>query len=372
MPVKREEQCIVWDKKEAGKNGYDHYMVKEIHEQLRVIRDSISEYIGKDPEGYSSVRLDAGLKDLLLLACGTSYHAGLIGKYIFEEFLGIPVRVEIGSEFNHRSRLIIPSVTVAITQSGETADILTPLKKLRQAQARTLLITNVPGSTASRLAEGVIYTKAGPEVSVAATKTFTAQLIEFYKLVLSSRVVPREVFEGLITDLRHLPAKVQQVLDNEQRILECADLIKDYHTVFYVGRGINYPIALEGALKMKEIAYVHAEGYAAGELKHGPFALLDENTPVIAITGQNTNYNSMINTIKEVKARHSPVLALADMEDETIGSLADLVIRVPHVPELLSPVINVIPLQLLAYYSARLKGCPIDYPRNLAKSVTVE
>lgn len=372
IPVIREEQDIVWDKKEAGRNGYDHFMIKEIHEQLRVIRDSIGEFIEKGPDEYSTFRLDSNLKDLLLLACGTSYHAGLIGKFIIEELLGIPVRVEIGSEFNHRSRLIIPSVTVAITQSGETADILIPLKKLRQVQARTFLITNVPGSTASRLAECVAFTKAGPEVSVAATKTFTAQLIEFYKLALSSRLIQREVFENLLTDLRQLPAKVQQVLDNEKAIIDCADFLMQYNTIFCVGRGINYPIALEGALKLKEIAYVHAEGYAAGELKHGPFALLDAKTPVIAIAGQSSTYNSMINTIKEIKARHSPVIAFADAEDETIGSLVDIVIRLPHVPDILSPVINVIPMQLLAYYSAKFKGCSVDYPRNLAKSVTVE
>ncbi len=370
--VNRVAHTVNWDKNEVGKNGYEHFLLKEIHDQLRVIRDSISEYLNREPGNDAPSPLDAELKELLLLACGTSHYASLIGKYIIEELLGIPSRIELGSEFNHRNRLIIPSMTIAITQSGETADILTPLKKLKEARSKTLVITNVLNSTASRLADYTVYTKAGPEVSVAATKTFTAQLIELYKMVLSSQLLNPDIRQGLAAELRQLPYKVQQTLDAEKRIPEYARFLNQFETVFYVGRGINYPIALEGALKMKEIAYVHAEGYAAGELKHGPFALLDKKTPVIAIATQGSVYNSMINTIKEIKARQAPIIALVNSDDEGIGTLVDMAIRVPQVPDIFSPLINVIPLQMLAYYVARYRGCPIDYPRNLAKSVTVE
>jgi glutamine---fructose-6-phosphate transaminase (isomerizing) len=370
--VNRNIQQIHWDKKEVEKNGYDHFMLKEIHEQVRVIRDSLNDFPINQTSPNSQLKLDAGIKDLLLLACGTSYHAGLIGKYVIEELLGIPVRVEIGSEFNHRSRIIVPSAAFAITQSGETADVLIPLKKLKQMQAQTMVITNVPGSTASRLGDYVTYTCAGPEVSVAATKSFTAQLMALYKLVLSSPLIDIKTRESLVSDLRQLPSKVQIVLDNAKYIEDCALFLSGYNTVFYIGRGINYPIALEGALKLKEISYVHAEGYAAGELKHGPFALLDQKTPVIAIAEQGDVYSSMISNIKEIKARQSPVIVLADEDDTSIESLVDMTIRVPRVPSIFSPIVNAVVLQLIAYFTARHKGCPIDFPRNLAKSVTVE
>jgi len=370
--VQRAENQVIWDKKEVGKSGYDHFMLKEIHDELQVVRDSIDDYLVKEFDESPPLTFDPDLRDLLLLACGTSFHAGLIGKYIIEEYLGIPTRVELGSEFNHRSHIIVPSATIAITQSGETADVLMPLKKLKELHSRTIVITNVPGSTASRLADDVIYTRAGPEVSVAATKTFIAELMELYKIILYSGRISREIYEKLAFGVRQLPSLVTQVLDNEKQIIDCSEFLTHYNTVFYVGRGINYPIALEGALKLKEIAYIHAEGYAAGELKHGPFALLDKNTPVIAIATQGNVYSSMVNTIKEIKARQSPVIVLADTKCDAIESFADIVIQVPCVADLLSPVINVIPLQLLAYHTARSKGCPIDYPRNLAKSVTVE
>jgi glutamine---fructose-6-phosphate transaminase (isomerizing) len=370
--IARPVQQVLWDKKEVEKNGYDHFMLKEIHEQVRVIRDSLNEPQSDDTQQKPCFVLDPSLKDLLLLACGTSYHAGLIGKYVIEELLGIPVRVEIGSEFNHRSRIIVPSAACAITQSGETADVLMPLKKLKQLQAKTLVITNSPGSTASRLGDFVTYTKAGPEVSVAATKSFTAQLMEIYKLVLYSPLMDGNLRESLVKELRQLPSRVQVVLDNSKQIENCAYFLSGYSTVFFVGRGINYPIALEGALKLKEISYIHAEGYAAGELKHGPFALLDRKTPVIAIAEQGDVYSSMLSNIKEIKARESPVVVLADDDDSSIESLVDMVIRIPRVPTIFSPIINAVALQLIAYFAARDKGCPVDFPRNLAKSVTVE
>jgi glutamine---fructose-6-phosphate transaminase (isomerizing) len=369
--VQREIHELLWNKNENSKDGHDHFMIKEIYEQPRVIRDSLRNLLhAESGESYLSGR--DGIHDLLLLACGTSYHAGLIGKYIIEELLGIPTRIEIGSEFNHRNRLIIPAATIAITQSGETADVLIPLKKLRQARSKTFVITNVQGSSASRIADSVIYTHAGPEVGVAATKTFVAQLIELYKMILSSDMIDPQIAQTMLIELSKLPEKAQAVIDQSKQIEECAIYLTNYNAIFYVGRGINYPVALEGALKMKEVSYIHAEGYAAGELKHGPFALLDKSTPVIAILSRDGVYDSMVNNIKEIKARQSPLLALVDSNDDVSELMPEKVIRVPRVHPLLSPVINVIALQLLAYYAAKYKGCPVDFPRNLAKSVTVE
>jgi glutamine---fructose-6-phosphate transaminase (isomerizing) len=370
--VDRAVHDVLWDKKSVEKSGYDHFMIKEIREQPRVVRDCLDACRLKGPDYTSWLADGPGLRDLLILACGTSYHAGLIGKYIIEELLGIPVRIEIGSEFNHRSRMILPSAAIIITQSGETADVLYPLRKLKQAQVKTLVITNVPGSTASRLADNVVYANAGPEVSVCATKSFTAQLIELYKMVLFSNMIDGNTFESFSNELRQLPAKIQRVIDNEKEIEDCAGYLANYDAAFYVGRGINFPIALEGALKLKEISYIHAEGYAAGELKHGPFALLDQKIPVLAIVAQDEVHSPMISNIKEIKARQSPIVALIDEDDETIEPLVDMVIRVPHVSNFFSPVVNAIALQLVAYHAAKLRKCPIDFPRNLAKSVTVE
>ena len=371
--VDRQEHRILWSREDVQKASYEHFMLKEIHEQPRVIRGSLGEYVlSTEPLIDLGLTLDLNLEDLLIIACGTSYHAGLIGKYVLEELLGILVRVEIASEFNHYRQTRGTTVAIAITQSGETADVLKAMKSLRQAGIRTLVITNVPGSTASRLADQTVYTQAGPEVSVAATKTFIAQLMALYQLALSHPGVNRRIGETLFVELRQLPAKVQQVLDNEHQIVDCARYLSEYDDVFLIGRGINLPIALEGALKLKEIPYIHAEGYAAGELKHGPFALLDQDTPVIAIVAHDNTYGAMLTNIKEVKARKSPVIALADEADEVIGQLVDLVIRVPRVSSIFSPVVNAVALQLLAYYTARCRGCLIDFPRNLAKSVTVE
>ncbi len=369
--VQRKIHQLLWDKKGICKDGYDHFMIKEICEEPRVIRDSIYALFQPDAtESYFSYK--DNIRDLLLVACGTSYHAGLIGKYLIEELLGIPTRIELGSEFNHRNRMIIPSATLAITQSGETADVLLPLKKLKQAHAKTYAITNVQGSSASRIADTVIYTKAGPEVGVAATKTFVAQLIEIYKIILSSDMIDPLIAQTLRIELSQLPEKAQAIIDQSKIIEDCAKYLADFSRIFFVGRGINYPTALEGALKMKEISYIHAEGFAAGELKHGPFALLDKNAPVIAILSKDGVHESMVNSIKEIKARQSPLIVLVDDDEDVSGLLPEKVIRIPRVHPLLSPVMNVIALQLMAYYAAKYKGCPVDFPRNLAKSVTVE
>ena len=371
--VDRQEHQILWSRGDVQKASYEHFMLKEIHEQPRVIRDSLGEYVlSTEPLIDLGLTLDLDLEDLSILACGTSYHAGLIGKYVIEELLGIPVRVELASEFNHCRQTTGTTAAIAITQSGETADVLKAMKSLREAGIRTLVITNVPGSTASRLADQTVYTRAGPEVGVAATKTFIAQLMVLYQLALSQVRVNRRIGERLFVELRQLPAKVQEVLDNEYQIVNCARYLSRYDNVFFIGRGINFPVALEGALKLKEISYIHAEGCAAGELKHGPFALLSADTPVIAIVAHDNTYGAMLTNIKEVKARSSPVIGLANEADEVIEELVDLVVRIPCVSAIFSPVVNAVAVQLLAYHTARCRGCPIDFPRNLAKSVTVE
>ncbi len=374
IEVDREEHKILWSIEEAQKAGYEHFMLKEIHEQPKVIRDTLGEYtrVAEPVVDDLAVMRAVGIESMLMLACGTSYHAALIGKYVVEELLGIPVRAEIASEFNYYGQTLAGTAAIVITQSGETADTLRAIRRLKGVGCRVVAITNVVGSTASRIANQTIYTRAGPEISVAATKSFMAQLMVLYWLAMSYSKADSRRLASLLMGLRQLPSKVQQVLDDEDKILECAKFLSRYEDVFFIGRGINFPVALEGALKLKEISYIHAEGYASGELKHGPFALLGGDTPVIAIVARDNTYEAILTNIKEVKARGSPVMALAEEGDEAIGELADLVITVPRVDTVFSPVVNVVALQLLAYYTAKQRGCPIDFPRNLAKSVTVE
>ncbi|MBI4303324.1 MAG: glutamine--fructose-6-phosphate transaminase (isomerizing) [Chloroflexi bacterium] len=370
--VKRAEQKVLWSVEEARKAGYEHFMLKEIHEQPRVIRNTLGEYARVADQTAQPVIKGISLDSILMLACGTSYHAALVGKYAIEELLGIPVTAEIASEFNYYSHTMAKSVAIAITQSGETADTLRAMKKVKEAGGRVLAITNVVGSTASRLAHQTIYTRAGPEMSVAATKSFVAQLMVLYWLALSYFRGDARKLASLLLEMRQLPSKVQQVLDDEAKIREYAQYLAKYPSVFYIGRGLNYPVALEGALKLKEVSYIHAEGYAAGEIKHGPFALLGADSPVVAVLARDNTYEAMLTSIKEIKARKSPLIALAEEGDDAIEELADSVITVPRVDAIFSPVVNTVALQLLAYYAAKERGCPIDFPRNLAKSVTVE
>ncbi len=371
--ITKQIMTVDWNTEDVQKGGYEHFMLKEIYEQPKVIRQALSNY---DPSAEPLVGPDfmgsKSGKGLLILACGTSYHAGLVAKYVIEELLDVPVRVELASEVNHRERVIPVANAIAVTQSGETADVLISMKKLIDAGCSTLAITNVKGSSASRLANQTLYMQAGPELSVAATKSFIAQLIELYKLILMQPAVNENLRQHLLTELKSMPAQAQWVLDNASQIRDCAYQVSPYSNVFYIGRGINYPIALEGALKIKEISYIHAEGYAAGEIKHGPFSLLQNDTPVIAIVSKDFTYEAMITNIKEIKSRKAPVIALAQENDHYIETLADRVIRVPNLHNLFSPIVNVITLQLLAYYTAKYRGCPLDFPRNLAKSVTVE
>ncbi len=371
--VEREEHKVSWSVEEARKAGYEHFLLKEIHEQPKVIRSILGEYTREKELVADTLGVkDTDIESMLIIACGTSHHAALVGKYIIEELLGIPVRAELASEFNYYSHTLAGGVSLAIIQSGETADTLKAMRKLKEAGNRVIAITNVVGSTASRIASHTIYTGAGPEISVAATKTFMAQLMVLYWLGLSYSRLDARRLSGLVKELRQMPGKVQQVLDDEDSIIEQAKYLSGFENVFYIGRGMSYPLALEGALKLKEISYIHAEGYAAGELKHGPFALLGTDTPVIAIVPEDDTYEAMLTSIKEIKARGSPVIALAEEGDETIEELADAVISVPRVDRLFSPIVNIVVLQLLAYYTARERGCSIDFPRNLAKSVTVE
>jgi len=371
--VSMEEHKISWSIEEAQKGGYEHFMLKEIHEQPRVIRDTLVGYTQTaDPVVDLDKVGDTGIESRLILACGTSYHAALVGKYIMEELVGVPVRAELASEFNYYTQALAGTGAIVITQSGETADVLKAMKRLIVGGCRVLAITNVVGSSASRIASQTIYTRAGPEISVAASKSFLAQLIVLYWLAMSYSKVDARRLASMLLGLRQMPNKVQQLLDSEHMILEITGFLSRYENVFFIGRGRNFPVALEGALKLKELSYIHAEGYAAGELKHGPFALLGENTPVIAIVAQDNTYEAMLTNIKEIKARGSPVIALATEGDEAIEKLVDSVITVPRVEAIFSPLVNTVALQLLAYYTARQRGCPIDFPRNLAKSVTVE
>jgi len=359
IEVDRTQHKILWNVEDAQKAGYEHFMLKEIHEQPKVIRDTLSEYTQVAEPVADLVRMrDAGI--------------ALIGKYLTEELVGIPVRAELATEFNYYGQTLARTMAIVITQSGETADTLKAIRKLKEVGCRVLAITNVVGSTASRIADQTIHTRAGPEISVAATKSFIAQLMVLYWLVMSYSKADIRRLASLLMQLRQLPSKVQQILDNKDKILEYAKYLSRYENVFFIGRGINYPVALEGALKLKEISYIHAEGYAAGELKHGPFALLGSDTPVIAIVAQDNTYEPMLTNIKEVKARGSPLIAVAVEGNEAIEELADSVITVPPVDAIFSPVVNTVVLQLLAYYTAKERGCPIDFPRNLAKSVTVE
>ncbi len=367
------EHKISWSIKEAQKAGYEHFMLKEIHEQPRVVRDTLVGYC-KEAEPINDLELvrDTGIEDMLILACGTSYNAGLVGKYVFEELLKIPVRVELASEFNYYPHTLAKTMAIVITQSGETADVIRAARRLQCAGCRVLAITNVVGSTISRLANQTIYTSAGPEISVASTKSFMAQLVLLYWLVMSYSRADIKRLADMMMQIRQIPNQVQQVLNNKQGIEKCAKYLSNYENVFFIGRGLNYPIALEGALKMKEISYIHAEGYAAGELKHGPFALLSRDTPVVAIMAKDNTFEAVINNIREIKTRNAPVIAISEDENGVVNEVSDLVINVPPVDYIFSPIINTVALQLLAYYTAREKGCPIDFPRNLAKSVTVE
>jgi glutamine---fructose-6-phosphate transaminase (isomerizing) len=371
-PVERKVNKVTWSLDEAQKGGYEHYMLKEIHEQPRVIRNTLARYLPEAGGTDLSLATYRKGEPILMLACGTSHHAALIAKGLIEAVLGVPVRAEMASEFNYYQQTLVGTLAIAITQSGETADVLKAIKRVKAAGCRVLAITNVVGSSASRVADQVIYTYAGPEISVAATKSFIAQLMVLYQMIAQYALTDSRDLERVFAGIRQLPSKVQSILDGEARIAECGKYLAQFDNALLIGRGLNFPVALEGALKLKEVAYLHAEGFAAGELKHGPFALLESRTPVIALATRDGTYEAMLTNVKEIKTRKAPVIALVDEEDTACAELADIVIPLPRVEPVFSPIINTVALQLLSYYAARERGCPIDFPRNLAKSVTVE
>ncbi|MCD4703467.1 MAG: glutamine--fructose-6-phosphate transaminase (isomerizing) [Methanosarcinaceae archaeon] len=382
-PIKKDITTIEWDIESAEKAGYEHFMLKEIHEQATSIQDTFSGKIFEFGGAVELKELNLTREDirnihrLEIVACGTSWNAGLLGKYLFERLAGIHTDVSTSSEFRYGDPVMKNDVlTIAITQSGETADTLAAIRSSKSYGCNSIAITNVVGSTITRETNNVIYTRSGPEIGVAATKTFTAQLIILYLLALhfgrANGHIRADNAKDLLVALKRIPGQIQKILNHQEHIRECAIQFAQSHDYFFIGRHLNYPIALESALKLKEISYIHAEGYAAGELKHGPLALIDVNTPVVAIATKGNTYDKILSNIKEVKARDAMVIAVADEDDTEIEKYVDIVLRVPPTHELLSPILSAVALQLLAYYTALERGCSIDKPRNLAKSVTVE
>ncbi len=356
--VEKKVHVVDWDILEAQKHGYKHFMLKEINEQPEVVRQSLRMTLEAIPiKKINSIRF---------VACGTAYHAGLLGTYIMEQCVSIPTQADIASEFRYRGPLIGKGdLVIVISQSGETADTLAALRLAKEKGAYTLGIINVVNSTIAREADQVIYTRAGPEISVASTKAFTSQLVAIYKLA--------EMLSGKsIKDLAGIPDKMQEVLMHQQEIKAIAKKYSNVHNFIFIARNIQYPIALEGALKLKEISYIPAEGYAGGEMKHGPIALVTEGVPTVALALQGNVYAKMINNIQETKARRGKVICIGTLGDTKLKQHCDDLFFIPESSEMVSPLLSVIALQLLAYYIADLRDCDIDKPRNLAKSVTVE
>ena len=381
--ITRDITRVLWNPVMAEKGGYRHFMLKEIHEQPRAIMDTIR---GRISQETGSIHLEEiglpheqlrDIKRIFIVACGTSWHAGLVGKFMFESLAAIPTEVDIASEFRYRNPLVTNhDLFIAITQSGETADTLAAMREAKKRGATVLAICNVVGSTASREADGVVYTHAGPEIGVASTKAFTAQLTALYLFGLffgsiKEKLAPEDI-KTYLSDLVHIPTLVEQCLEDNDAVEQVAKQYFKANDFLYLGRGPNYPVALEGALKLKEISYIHAEGYPAGEMKHGPIALIDENMPVVVLAGKNDVYEKIVANIEEVKARDGIVIALTTAGDSGLEKRVDHSIPVPVTSQLLMPLLMSIPLQLLAYHIAVLRGADVDQPRNLAKSVTVE
>lgn len=382
-PVAAVEHTISWDPIAAEKGEYRHFMQKEIHEQVRSLTDTLAgrvdfeNYRIRLPQLNLTPELAIKIKKIVITACGTASHAGMVGKIMIEKIARIPVEVDIASEFRYRDPIVDDStVVLAISQSGETADTLAAMEEARKKGAVVWSIVNAIGSQAMRIANGFISMQVGPEIGVASTKAFTAPLVDLYMLaVLLADLrgsADKDAIRKYISDLMLVPDLVGKCLDRELDVENVAFALKDVRDTLYLGRGINMPIAYEGALKLKEISYIHAEAYPAGEMKHGPIALVDKDMPVLAIAPKDPWYEKMISQIEQAKARGGFVIAIATDGDERVSTLADKVLWVPDVPWLLSPVITVLPLQILAYHIASLRGLDVDQPRNLAKSVTVE
>jgi len=389
-PVERKIQHVTWDPIAAEKGGFKHFMLKEIYEQPRAVRDTT---LGRVSQDTGHIFLDEmeiseaefrEAQKINIIACGTSWHAGQAGKFMIESLARVPVEVDYASEWRYRNPIVDPNtITLVISQSGETADTIAAQREAKAKGSKTLAICNVVGSMITREAAGTIYTHAGPEIGVASTKAFTGQLTALYifamYLAQVRGVMTEERARASMLELTKIPAKLETILAHDGACDELAHHYQKVHDFLFLGRGIHYPIALEGALKLKEISYIHAEGYPAGEMKHGPNALIDENLPVVVIATRDPNdpdavlrYEKTISNLKEVKARSGVVIALATEGDEEIKESADHVLYIPNAPEELSPILEIVPLQLLAYHIAVRRGCDVDQPRNLAKSVTVE
>jgi glucosamine--fructose-6-phosphate aminotransferase (isomerizing) len=368
---------------EIEKQGYEHYMLKEIFEQPRSIKDT---FRGRIHTENNEIRL-GGLhqvmdrlvhaKRIVVIACGTSWHAGLVGEYLIEDLARIPVEVEYASEFRYRNPMIGPEdVVLAISQSGETADTLAAIQLAREAGALVLGICNVAGSSISRETHAGVYTHAGVEIGVASTKAFTAQVTVLTMMAImigrEKGLLPEKRFGQLLKELSGIPAQIEKILEQNEEFKRIAEIYKDASNALYLGRGVSFPVALEGALKLKEISYIHAEGYPAAEMKHGPIALIDENMPVVFIATRDSSYDKIVSNIQEVKARNGIVIAIVSEGDSIIREMADHIIEIPQSDESLVALTAVVPLQLIAYHIALMRGCNVDQPRNLAKSVTVE
>ena len=378
----RQPMTVDWDVGRAQKGGFDDFMLKEIHEQPAAIRDTL---VGRVDErgmlALDELHIDPDVLrevgKVFVVACGTAFHSGLVAKYAIEHWTRLPVEIEIASEFRYRDPVLGPdTLTLAVSQSGETIDTLEAARHAARQGSRVLAVTNTVGSSLAREADGVLYTHAGPEIGVAATKTFATQmvaqhLVALYLAQIRGTMFPAEIAQH-VAELRLLPEAVERALGLEAQVAEIAARYHDVRDVLFIGRHTGYPAALEGALKLKEISYIHAEGYPAGEMKHGPIALIEPGVPVIAVATECHVYPKMVSNIQEVRARGADVIAVVTEGDTAVRELATHVLEVPRTPELLSPVVVAVPLQLLAYHIAKLRGCDVDRPRNLAKSVTVE
>ena len=381
--VNKEVNEITWDVEAASKGGYEHFMLKEIYEQPNGVKETLVRRLNDNGE----IQLDDikmtkedldKINKVYIIACGTAYHAGLVGKFAIEKFAKIPVITDIASEFRYRDPFVDENtLVILVSQSGETADTLASLRYAKDKGARIMSVTNVVGSSIARESDDVFYTWAGPEVSVASTKAYTTQLVSFYMIALDFAIkkgtITKELYFEMIEKLKEMPEKVEKALEQEAYIRdEVAKELKEASSAFYLGRGLDYNIAMEGALKIKEISYIHAEAFAAGELKHGTIALIEKGTPVVAIATQEDLFEKMVSNMEEVKARGAYVIAVAQEKNKEVEKAADKVIYIPNVDDMLSSILSVLPLQLLSYYVAVQRGCDVDKPRNLAKSVTVE
>ena len=366
---------VTWDVSIAEKGGFKHFMQKEIHEQPRTVGDTITGFSSQDIENlFSSIK---DINRIVIIACGTSFHAGLVGKFWIEKFARVPVEVDYASEFRYRDYILDgKTLVLGISQSGETADTRFAMLDAKKSGAKTLALVNVVGSSLSRESDFVLYTYCGPEIGVAATKTFTAQLVVLYlfslKLAQYRGLLSEENFKQKYKELLHIPSVIEEILKKDDEIKNISYRYMKAKDFLFLGRGINYPIALEGALKLKEISYIHAEGYPAGEMKHGPIALIDENMPVVVVSPKDSLYEKTLSNIQEVKARKGKVISVATDGDKSMKEISDEVIYIPEVKDELYPIVTIVPLQILTYHIATLLGKDVDQPRNLAKTVTVE